>query len=99
MKHPKQKPESPKHTPGPWIYQTGTKTVRLKRENYCIVALETFGKGGSTDAAMGDLDSVGRLIAACPEMLEMLKRALETAPHDLQYKIEALIDRIEGSES
>jgi hypothetical protein len=43
-------------------YEKETKTVRSFPENYCFFELRTFGNGGSTDAALGDLDRLGRII-------------------------------------
>lgn len=40
-------------------YEKSTKTVRTVPENYCVFALKTFANGGSTDAALGDLDTLG----------------------------------------
>lgn len=100
-----------KPTPGPWRYEQSTQTVRTMPENYCVVALETFGKGGSTDAAMSDLDKLGRLISQAPDMLQGLKLALDHllvaeeycpaeggARRELMAKLQSIINRAEGQD-
>ena len=63
-----------------WIFEKGSMTVRTVPENYCVTALRTFGDGGTTDAAIGDLVELGNLISAAPEMLKIIKRIISSAP-------------------
>jgi len=51
-----------KHTPGPWRYEAGTKTIRAARENYWLCSMDSF------DGAV-DHEANARLIAAAPELL------------------------------
>lgn len=66
-------------------YEASTRTIRTIPENWCVCALKTFSDGGSTDAALGDLDELGeRLVkklnapllhstqAACDILLALL---------------------------
>jgi hypothetical protein len=52
-----------------WRYEKETQTVRTIPENYCVVALKSFIDGGTTDAALGDIDKLGYLIASMPGLL------------------------------
>ena len=58
----------PKQT---WRFEASTRTVRSVPENHCVVAVREFVDGGSTDSAL-NIDSVATLIAAAPEMYELL---------------------------
>ena len=67
-----------KHTPGPWRYEAGTKTIRAARENYWLCSMDSF------DGAV-DHEANARLIAAAPELLAALMvlvdHAREAYPH------------------
>lgn len=45
------------------IYQKSTKTLRTEPENYCVTSLETFGRGGTFDAAIGCPDNFGGFLS------------------------------------
>ena len=57
-----------------FIYQESTQTVRSIPQNYCVTAIRTFAEDGSTDAALGDLNKLGKLLAAAPEMFDLLNQ-------------------------
>lgn len=92
-----------RHTPGPWTYALKTPTVDTIRVSspdlleICLIAYSNDREADLADA---------RLIAAAPEMLEALKRALQPVPLDsscpaeLQKRTElmlAAIAKAEGS--
>lgn len=59
-----------KHTPGPWINDLG-EFVRHPLDEFTSVHVATiYGASG-----IGEAQANARLIAAAPELLEMLKRA------------------------
>ena len=55
------------HTPGPWRYEEGTKTIRAVPSNYWLATMDSWD--GAVDHAAN-----ARLIAAAPRMLEALER-------------------------
>lgn len=81
------------HTPGPWIADGG----RIREE---ILP----GQGGHLIATINEVspnEADSRLIAAAPELFEVLRRILSLEEFERGYKeaideAEALISRIEG---
>ena len=71
---------------GQWRWEEETRTVRTIPENYCVTHINNFSDGGHTDAALS-IHGVGRLIAAAPEMLEVLN-GLHTLSKKLLEKYE-----------
>lgn len=55
-----------KHTPGPWRYEGATKTIRSTPANYWVATMDSW------DGAVDNVANA-RLIAAAPEMLDVLK--------------------------
>ncbi len=60
---------APAHTPGPWRYEAGTKTIRAVPSNYWLATMDSWD-------GQVDNESNARLIAAAPELLAALKNAL-----------------------
>jgi hypothetical protein len=56
------------HTPAPWRYEPGTKTIRSVPANYWLASIDSWD--GAVDHAAN-----AQLIAAAPEMLAALKVA------------------------
>jgi hypothetical protein len=54
------------HTPGPWLYEPETETIRSVKENYWLASMESFEGEVSNEAN-------ARLIASAPELLEALR--------------------------
>lgn len=57
------------HTPGPWRYEAGTKTIRSVPANYWLASMDSF------DGAV-DHTANAHLIAEAPELLQVCKRVL-----------------------
>jgi len=57
------------HTPGPWKYEPGTKTIRSVPANYWLATLDSWD-------GMVDNEANARLIAAAPDLLATLKMCL-----------------------
>jgi hypothetical protein len=55
-----------KHTPGPWRYEPGTKTIRAVPSNYWLATMDSW------DGAV-DNNANARLIAAAPDLLAALQ--------------------------
>lgn len=71
----------PKHTPGPWFVSAGSKYVLAGGGTYRAVA-EAFtcsDKWGMAPISEAERDANKRLIAAAPEMLELLKAIYKAA--------------------
>ena len=60
---------TPKHTPGPWHYEDGTKTIRSETTNYWIATMDSW------DVAV-DHGANAALIAAAPDLLAACNAAL-----------------------
>lgn len=54
------------HTPGPWRFEEGTKTIRAVPSNHWLASMNSWD--GAVDHAAN-----ARLIAAAPDMLAALK--------------------------
>ena len=65
-----------KHTPGAWIYQKGTNTIRSEKENYWLATMDSW------DGAVNH-EANAHLIAAAPELLEALKGIIEIGKRDM----------------
>ena len=63
-----------KHTPGPWIYEASTRTIRAVPANYWLASMDSF------DGAVNH-EANARLIAAAPELLEALIDTLGMLDH------------------
>lgn len=59
-----------KHTPGPWKYESETKTIRAAVPNYWLASMNSF------DGAV-DNEANARLIAAAPELLVLMHEVEE----------------------
>lgn len=77
--------KKPKHTPGPWYYEEKSQTVRVKEwEKYrlmgdfrgCIVA-SLKESHNECDESRQEAEANARLIAASPDLLEALQKAVE----------------------
>lgn len=72
------------HTPGPWQYESATKTIRSKPSNYWIATIDSFEGAINHEAN-------ARLIAAAPELLEALyaidNHARELWQQDEKYRM------------
>jgi hypothetical protein len=95
-----------KHTPGPWTFDRETWTIKTNTATNnnligdyqgCIVA-DFGGAHRYRKYAFAECVANALLIASAPDMLRLLKRAIETAPHDLQYEIDEIIKKAEGLE-
>ena len=87
-----------KHTPGPWEYVGGNDfCVEINLPNDNIVSIDR-GQRYSDAYVMSrdELEANGRLIAAAPEMLELLEDILNevTLPSDISGDLKRLITRI-----
>jgi hypothetical protein len=58
------------HTPGPWLYEPETETIRSVKENYWLASMESFEGEVSNEAN-------ARLIASAPELLEALRGTMK----------------------
>jgi hypothetical protein len=70
-----------KHTPGPWCWWTSNSWKRLKRDERGVTmnVLEPYVcRDGHPDCSVSDADMA--LIAAAPDLLEVLQYIVETAP-------------------
>lgn len=63
------------HTPGPWIYQESTKTIRSIPTNYWLATMDSW------DGAI-DNKANARLIAAAPDLHEALTEVMENYERD-----------------
>lgn len=105
---------STKHSPGPWRWETASPDDQLADDNrgYLVDALgervvfmsDEWEPIDRRPAVRSDIDA--RLIAAAPEMLELLRRELgncDGGRRDCYFKrcdhgkMEELIDRIDGT--
>ena len=97
-----------KHTPRPWTLETvstviGTchkigpfPSLGVHKENYACVYADYVRPHDYGHSHVGDeLLANARLIAAAPEMLDLLRQASKHASLELRLNIEALIERIE----
>ena len=91
-----------KHTPGPWSYSPPFDDGSMLRSSWqpaIISRYETAGDGSkyrrlvyicAFEFRMTPSEADGRLIAAAPELLEALEKALDELggndPHDLAYE-------------
>lgn len=85
------------HTPGPWLISeiAGIKSLYSKNRDFVFV----LGKGGKRKRQKEDvLEANARLIAAAPEMFELLKYFHRNflVKGDEHEKVEKLIQKIEG---
>lgn len=55
------------HTPGPWIYEPSTKTIRARPSNYWLATMDSW------DGAVNH-EANARLIAAAPDLLAALQQ-------------------------
>ena len=92
-----------KHTPGPWEWGCGYIDTTVEGDYIIIAELHsTFGPDNyGVDQWMledEEYESNGRLIAAAPEMLELLReiRNSDILPPCRRDAIDALLDKIEG---
>jgi len=76
-----------KHTPGPWKYEPGTKTIRAMPQNYWLATMDSF------DGAVNH-DANARLIALAPEMAEVLRECVAAMTHPLPESQDAAQDRV-----
>lgn len=92
------------HTPGPWEYEFTSSSGRQLDTRFRITTCDGEYVAGTAyvskdDAAYAEVESVARLIAAAPEMLEVLKHIEETNGElsmDVLMLVSQLIERIEG---
>jgi len=71
-----------KITPGPWIYEESTKTIRAVPSNYWLASMDSFD--GAVDHAAN-----ARLIAAVPALLRALEAvAVAIAAGSLEKRID-----------
>lgn len=82
------------HTPGPWKYEQPTKTIRSMPGNYWLATMDSWD--GAADHAAN-----AALIAAAPELLEMLKKCIEELPGNsfaqaIKTQAEIIIAKAEG---
>jgi hypothetical protein len=78
------------HTPGPWKYEPGTKTIRSQKENYWLASMNSW------DGAVNH-EANARLIAAAPDLLEACRWLVDYAPTPSDAaKARAAIDKAEG---
>jgi hypothetical protein len=89
-----------KHTPGPWIAHPTLPQVLAgyRRRIECWIATVGGGICGTDETQVANT----RLIAAAPELLQVLKRALEAAEnpgkdYDWTTEAEAAIAKAEGN--
>lgn len=92
------------HTPGPWVWWTSNSWKRLKRDDIGITqnVMEPYVcSDGHPDCTVSDADM--RLIAAAPDLLEALKRAVEImdpsipgSPGSVMEDAKAAIAKAEG---
>ena len=75
------------HTPGEWSMIRISDTARI---------LSPFGVVAVVKCVTSRDEANLRVMAGGSAMLELLKRAQETAPHDLQYEIAELVAKVEG---
>lgn len=75
------------HTPGPWIYESETKTIRSKPANYWLASMDSW------DGAVNN-EANARLIAAAPETAAERDR-LKDINADLLAALEAAVARVE----
>lgn len=66
------------HTPGPWVYYTGTKSIWSEDQSTAICI--TFGPRNPTEDESVERHATGHLIAAAPELLKALRELLALAP-------------------
>jgi hypothetical protein len=64
------------HTPGPWRYEAGTKTIRSVPANYWLATLDSW------DGAVNNAANA-RVMAAAPELLAVLVQAVEASEFSL----------------
>lgn len=63
-------------TPGPWIYQPETKTIRSVPANYWIATMDSWD--GSVDS-----EANARLISAAPELLKSLEGVMSLIEEEM----------------
>lgn len=66
---------SSEHTPGPWIADTSRQHSGHARVDGTEKLICSVGNGESPDVAFGEWSANARLIAAAPDLLEIVKRA------------------------
>lgn len=59
----------PLHTPGPWLWQPSTRTIRSVPTNYWLATLDSWD-----GAVKPHNDANGHLMAAAPALAEALRR-------------------------
>lgn len=81
------------HTPGPWKFELGTKTIRSIPENYWLATMDSW------DGAV-DHGANATLIAAAPDLLAACKDAMAALQYHGHYgdciALEAAIAKAEG---
>lgn len=91
---------SAKHTPGPWIFEASTQTIRSVPTNYWLATMDSW------DAAVNHKANA-HLIAAAPELLAALEALKEwgctytgprdaNSPHALLVAAHAAIAKAKG---
>lgn len=99
-----------KHTPGPWNYDAGyidTHAVDDDGSRDCVILAEMHSTFGPDDYGVHqwmlppeEYEANGRLIAAAPEMYELLAEFRDTAtietPTDVLERVNTLLAKIEG---
>ena len=79
-----------KHTPAPWRYEPGTKTIRSVPANYWIASMDSWDGAANHEAN-------ARLIAAAPELLAIGRAYATTYPLDEYADVAtALIAKVNG---
>jgi len=89
-----------KHTPGPWSYSIDRNYVRIYLHG--LGRIDEIHGGDSLRGYCGEANA--RLIAAAPDMLDMLKKCLDAleyvgpweTPVGLIERVQVLIDKAEG---
>ncbi len=76
-----------KHTPGPWVYEAGTKTIRSKPANYWLATMNSW------DGAVNN-EANARLIAAAPETAAERDK-LKAVNAELLTALQAVIERFQ----
>ena len=92
------------HTPGPWmaygksitaIGRTNTADCAVWGSIACVLELLDIDEDGSEWAASGDIASNVALIAAAPEMLDMLVELQQCAQYWSEYDVPlGIVDRL-----
>lgn len=89
-----------KHTPGPW--KTGRfdkDTVWAGNMRHMCRIFPVTDKIGEAEKSKTEAEANARLIAAAPDMYELLRAVLKTEPHaSVAFPIITVLDRIGGND-